>query len=93
MKKLRVSILFAMLLLLMLVPMIKPPQRVKALGHEKYYTVRGGAYGGIGPVLPTGNVLGEWFVDCYGNWYGWGCKPSECNNTYTEVVLGDVCVS
>jgi hypothetical protein len=91
MRKLRVSILLTIVALLMLVPMIGPTQKVNALGYEKYYTVYYD-YGRciIGP--EDTRPAGEWFVDCYGNWSGYGWRPSEHPDcSYFELTYGEQC--
>ena len=87
MRKLRVSILLTITALLMLVPMIRPTQRVKAWSRETYYTVRNSCL----TRPPCFNCLrGEWFRDCDGNMTGWGWEPGhECS--YTEITYGNNC--
>lgn len=88
MRKLRVSILLTIVALFMFAAMIGPTQKVNAVLREKYYTVRWNGCG-FSPYVPS--VEGEWYVDCDGNWDGWGCKPNECVCTSFEVTLGEQC--
>ena len=59
--------------------------RIRASGHETHYTViytctcSPGCYG---------TIVGEWDVDCDGNWSGWGWRPDEypyCSTTQTDI--------
>jgi len=71
-----------------------PTQGVNALGREKFYTVRW-ISGCIiwHQIPPPGNtVVGEWSVDCFGNWDGWGERPGENSCTYNEITYGEYCV-
>jgi hypothetical protein len=91
MRKVRFFILLILVTLFLFASMIKPTQRVKALGYEKYYTVWYD-YGRciIGPEDPR--PAGEWFVDCYGNWSGYGWKPSDHPDcSYFDLTYGEQC--
>jgi hypothetical protein len=50
-----------------------PMQKVEAVLRERYYTVYDECL--YGPKIP--GPIGEWYVDCYGNWDGWGARPNE----------------
>ena len=54
-----------------------------------YYTVK---YACIISPDARGMIVGEWTVDCAGNWSGWGWRPGD-NCTYTETTYGDACSS
>ena len=89
MRKLRVSIFLTIVALLMLVPMIRPTQRVKAFSRETYYTIRYICI--ISPsCAPWDCIEGEWFRDCDGNMTGWGWEPG-ANCTRTEITYGSNC--
>lgn len=91
MQKARFFILLTLVALFLFASMVKPMQEVKAIGYEKYYTVWYD-YGRciIGPEDP--NPVGEWFVDCYGNWSGYGWKPFEYPDcTHFDLTYGEQC--
>jgi hypothetical protein len=53
----------------------------KALGASWHYTVRYNCIVGP-PPPPPWDIVGEWDVDCDGNWTGWGWLPgSNCTDT------------
>lgn len=84
MRKLRVSILLIIVGLFMLVPMISPTQKVKAIDIPRIYSVYAD-YCDFGPWSPYGYLLGEWTRDCDNTYYGWGFERGEpC--TYTTYV-------
>jgi hypothetical protein len=68
-----------------------PTQQAKPVLREKFYKVilvpcGFGWYG----KPPDGTVMGEWYVDCDGNWDGWGWHPGD-SCTDTEITLGAQC--
>jgi hypothetical protein len=89
MKKLRVSILLIVVALLMLLPLIRPGQHVKAGFYETTYTVYYNCIIGPSP-QPPNDIVGEWDVDCFGNWTGWGWMPGD-NCTRTVAAYGNEC--
>ena len=54
-----------------------------------YYTVK---YGCVISPDQYGVIVGQWTVDCAGNWTGWGWMPGD-NCTFTETTYGDACNS
>jgi hypothetical protein len=92
MKKARFFILLTLVVLFLFGSMIRPTQEVKAVsaafGYEKYYTVWYTCI--IGPQYP--GPVGEWYVDCSGNWSGYGWKPfehPECSDF--DLTYGEQC--
>ena len=93
MRKLRVSILLTIVALFMFAAMIGPTQKVNAVLREKFYTVilaEPCPFGWPGKP-PYGTVMGEWTLDCDGNWDGWGWTPNEENCKDVEITLGQQC--
>jgi len=88
MRKLRVSILLTVIALLMLLPMMKPTQQVKAFLQE--YTISVYAdHCAFGPWPPYGTLIGEWTYDCF-SYSGWGASPGgPCK--YSETFYGNEC--
>jgi hypothetical protein len=69
------------------VMMLFPTNNAIATGSVTYYTVRYACQ-----VSPDqyGVIVGQWTVDCDGNWTGSGWMPGEyC--TYTDTTYGEVC--
>lgn len=63
--------------------------KLRALGHPIHYTI---TYICTCSPCPTGEVMGEWDVDCDGNWSGWGDLPyadTHCEQTTRE--FGEDC--
>jgi hypothetical protein len=88
-RKPRVLILSIIALLFLLAPMMGPTQKVKATTYVTYYTVRYSCI--IGPGDHRGEIVGEWTVECGGEWIGWGWEPGE-SCTYSEVSYGLECL-
>ena len=58
-------------------------------GHETHYTIY---YLCTCYTCPTGDVVGEWDVDCNGNWSGWGYAPyADPYCTETVMDIGAFC--
>jgi len=89
MRKLRVLLLSIIVSLFLLAPMIGPTQQVKAGFYEEYYTVIYTCICGPGC---AGTIVGEWSVDCFGNWSGWGWRPGEYSCSTYEVSYGNECM-
>jgi hypothetical protein len=82
MKKRLVIVAITLLAALMLSPGGGP---MRAAGHEIHYTIY---YICTCSPCPTGEVVGEWDVDCDGIWSGWGYYPyadTHCTDTVRDV--------
>lgn len=89
MRKLRVSILLIVITLLLLVPIVRPTQKVNALGYQRYYTVYYTST--VGPACGE-CIVGEWYVDCYGHWSGNGWRPGQYpQQSRFDLTFGDQC--
>jgi hypothetical protein len=89
MRKLRVLLLSIIVSLFLLAPMIRPTQQVKAGFYEEHYTV---IYTCTCSPNCQGMIVGEWSVDCFGNWSGWGWRPGEDVCSESEVSYGNECI-
>jgi hypothetical protein len=88
MRKTRFFSLLGFVTLLLLAPMLRPTQKVKAGFYIEYYTVR---YKCVISPDCWGCVEGQWTRDCDGQMTGWGWEPgTDC--TYTEITDGDECI-
>ena len=69
-----------------------PTQQAKPVLREKFYTVYFKEPCPFGwPGRPSdGDIIGEWTLDCDGNWSGWGWTPGE-ECTRSEIQLGQQC--
>ena len=95
MRKLRVSILLTIIALLMLLPMIKPTQKVKASFQE--YTISVYAIPCRCPIGPgsngcPGTLVGYWTYNCF-SYSGWGVPQGEAEPCERdEISYGNECV-
>jgi hypothetical protein len=63
--------------------------KLRASGHETHYTV---TYICVCSPNCEGMIVGEWDVDCDGNWSGWGAIPyDDPHCTSTEMDIGAFC--
>jgi hypothetical protein len=67
---------FAIIVVLVIVSMVSPGAS-HAVGSAKHYTVYWNPGCPVGPSPPSPHIVGEWDVDCEGNWTGWGLMPGE----------------
>ena len=75
-------------LLLAIAIVFTPGDNLHAINSEKHYTVY---YDGlVGPPDPDPDVMGEWDVDCEGNWTGWGWQPGHAWSR-TEMTITGYC--
>jgi hypothetical protein len=90
----RVSLILMIALFFALVSLSAPTPKARAGFYETTYTVRwiSGCIIWHQHPYPGGTIVGEWTVDCFNNWSGWGPRPGENPCTYTETYYGNECL-
>lgn len=84
MRKKSIAVMSAVALLMLLLPGNQTSAETRYVTHYTVY------YQCIVSPDMRGQVVGEWTVDCQGNWSGWGMKPTDGCTYFTET-QGDQC--